>query len=240
MKPWYVDRPIAHRGLHNDVMVPENSLLAFQRAIEKNYPIELDVHLSADGHVIVFHDEFLERMTGVNKNITKQSLKQLKELRLEGVEQEIPTLIEVLELVQGKVPIVIELKTFNFDGVLEEKVLQLLENYTGEFSIQSFNPLTLEWFHQKAPDIIRGLLSYSFNDIEMGRHKKFALKYFLFIKKAKPHYIGYAWDELDALGIAFIRRFTDIPIVAWTVTSTDQMERIEPCCHNIIFEKFIL
>ncbi|MDB4224943.1 glycerophosphodiester phosphodiesterase family protein [Granulosicoccus sp.] len=238
MNPWYLDRPIAHRGFHIDVSVPENSLLAFTKAMEKNYPIELDVRLSSDEHVLVFHDENLERMTGVKKYITEQTLKELKECRLDGVEQEIPTLKEVLELVRGTVPLVIELKAFNFDGVLEEKVYQLLEKYSGEFSIQSFDPRTLEWFYRKAPKITRGLLSNSFKGVKLGLHKKVALKYFFLIKKARPDYIGYAWDELDALGIACIRRFTDIPIVAWTVTNPDQRDRIQPYCHNIIFENF--
>jgi len=145
---------IAHRGIHNNKTI-ENTKEAFDLAIKMNYPIELDVHLLKDKEIVVFHDDNLKRLVNINKRLKDYSYKELLEDNKLFV---IPTLKEVLDQVQGKVPIIIELKYDNKVGLLEQEVVKLLDNYQGKFAIQSFNPFIVNWFKKNRKDYIRGLL----------------------------------------------------------------------------------
>ena len=156
---WLLTRPIAHRGLHNEEY-PENSLGAFQRCIDKNYPIELDVRLLNDNTLVVFHDDTLARMTGIDGYVSQINKEDLKNCKLNKTNFVIPTFREVLDLVDGKVPILIELKTANSSfGPLEKILTDTLTDYTGEYAVQSFNPFSVGWFTEHYPDIIRGQMS---------------------------------------------------------------------------------
>ena len=135
---WLLSTPIAHRGLWNEE-IPENSLLAYKNAIEKGYPIEIDVHKSKDGVLFVFHDDNLSRMTGVDALLHEKTSTELKSLTLNGTEEKIPTLKEVLEVVDGKVPLLIEIKNQPDNSVVDDTV-KILKEYKGEFAVQSFNP----------------------------------------------------------------------------------------------------
>ena len=143
---WLVEQPIAHRGLH-DKDTPENSLAAFSKAIEAGYPIELDVRLIADGTVVVFHDNSLSRLTENDGYIKFLNKEDLKYLTLKDSEEKIPTFEEVLNLVNGQVPLLIEVKNESKVGQLESKVIELLKDYKGEYAVQSFNPYVLEYFY---------------------------------------------------------------------------------------------
>lgn len=148
---------IAHRGFHNKE-IPENSIKAFKRAIKNNYTIEFDIHLLKDNEIIVFHDDNLKRMTKLDKEVKNVTLKEIKKLKLLETKEKIPTLKEVLKLINGKVPIVIELKCDNKAGLLEKELVKLLDDYDGLFCVKSFNPLTVRWFKKNRPNYIRGLL----------------------------------------------------------------------------------
>ena len=144
---------IAHRGVCNDKYL-ENTLDSFKQAIIHNYAIELDIHLLKDNTVIVYHDDNLKRLTGINKQIkdcTYDEIKQIKSIH-------IPSLKEVLDLVQGKVPILIEYKFDTKVGHLEKETTKLLDNYKGDFAVQSFHPLTVLWFKLNRPNYVRGQL----------------------------------------------------------------------------------
>ena len=147
----------AHRGLWNET-VPENSLAAFMLAAKSGYGIELDIQLSKDGRIVVFHDYNLKRMCGVNRSVSDMTLEELKECRLLGTNQQIPTLVEVLQLIDGKVPLLIELKGEDLDTTLCSKVAKLLDNYRGVFCVESFNPMILSWFKSYRPRYARGQL----------------------------------------------------------------------------------
>ena len=153
-KTWLVETPIAHRGLHSKT-VPENSLLAFSKAIEKGYAIELDVHMLADGTIAVFHDASLARMTGNDGYIKYLNKNDLKALTLKGTKEHIPTLEEALKLIDGRVPVLIEIKNPYKVGKIEQAVIDTLKNYQGEYAVQSFNPYSMGYFKQHAPNIIR-------------------------------------------------------------------------------------
>lgn len=143
-------RPYAHRGQH-DENLPENSLAAFRRAVENGYGIELDLQLSSDGEVMVMHDYNLERMTGCDKMLKELTAAELQKLHLNGTEERVPTLKEVLDIVKGKVPLLIELKGESTDVSLCPKANEILKDYGGKYIIESFNPLMLSWYRKNRP-----------------------------------------------------------------------------------------
>ena len=154
--------PIAHRGLHGK-NVPENSLKAFKLARDAGYTIELDVHLSRDGDIIVFHDDNLLRMTGVNRSIKNCTYAELQSLTLKGTSYKIPTLKQVLDLVDTRVPLLIELKSDVKTGLLEKESMKVLRSYNGKFAVQSFSPNSIYYFKKHYPEVLRGQLSHSYN-----------------------------------------------------------------------------
>ncbi len=147
----------AHRGLYGNG-VPENSLTAFRLACEKGYGSELDVQLSKDGVVMVFHDDTLTRMTGCEKKLCELTRAELDLLRLDGTDERIPTLEEVLATVDGKTPLLIELKGENLDTSLCPKLAELLCRYKGSYCLESFNPLLIKVMKKLLPGCYRGLL----------------------------------------------------------------------------------
>ena len=154
-------RYFAHRGLYdNHSGVPENSLAAFRRAAEKGYGVELDVQVTSDGQVIVFHDDDLDRMCGVPGKIWDRSLAQLRQLHLLDTSETIPLFTEVLEVLrQGTGPLIVELKSGPRNRELCEKTKAILDRYPGTFCVESFDPRIVLWFRRNAPEIIRGQLA---------------------------------------------------------------------------------
>ena len=234
-KSWLVERCIAHRGLHNSEN-PENSLGAFSNAIKQGYPIELDVHMISDGTIVVFHDESLSRVTGKDgylKNLTKEDL---KDYHLFNTDYVIPTFDEVLQLVNGQVPILIEIKNKGKVGDLESVLLKTLQDYKGDYAIQSFNPFVLEWFKNNAPEIIRGQLAGYFKGEKLSFVKKFALKRMLLNKKVScPDFISY-----DAQNVPnrFVNKYKKLPLLVWCVRNQQEYLKVVKYCDNVIFENF--
>ncbi len=232
---WIVQTPIAHRGLH-DKTAPENSLPAFAKAVELGYAIELDVHLLADDTVVVFHDESLARMTGNDGYIKYLNKEDLKMLHLSGSKECIPTLTEVLELVSGKVPILIEIKNPNKVGKLEQAVIDILKNYKGEFAVMSFNPYSVGYFKKHAPNIWRGQLSGSFKGQKMPFFQKYVLRHMLLNKKvSEPDFIAY---EYTALPNPTVKKYKKLPLIVCAVPNQTEYMKIVKYCDNVIFEGF--
>ena len=152
----------AHRGLHDKPTVPENSLAAFERAVLSGYGIELDIHLMSDGKLAVIHDSSLKRTAGADVNIEDLTANELVKYYLEGTAEQIPTLKQVLSLVDGKVPLLIELKAQNNVKKLCAAATKELERYNGLWCMESFDPRCVLWFKKNRPDIIRGQLSQNF------------------------------------------------------------------------------
>lgn len=232
---WIARKYIAHRGLHNDTII-ENTLLAFQKAVDLGYAIELDVHRIVDGNIVVFHDYNLKRLTGLDEAIENLDIESIKKLKLLNTNQTIPTLEEVLNLVHGKTPILIEIKSENFVGRLEESLWQILKKYEGEYAVQSFNPISVYWFKKNAPYVYRGQLSYNFKDEPtLSKFKKGLLRKMRLNIFTKPHFIAYGASDLP---IKHVNRKRGV-VLAWTVTSQKEHNRIKSYCDNIIFENFI-
>lgn len=232
---WLVDQPIAHRGLHDKVS-PENSISAFQKAIEAGYPIELDVQLIADGTVVVFHDSSLSRLTDNDGYLKFLNKEDLSLLTLKDSKEKIPTFEEVLSFVDGRVPLLVEIKNEGKVGDLEKKVLEMLKAYKGEFAICSFNPYVLEYFYKHAPEIIRGQSAGFFKGEKLSFFKRHALKKMLLNNKiSHPHFINY---EAKRLPNRFVKKYRELPLIAWTVTSESEYLKVVKYCDNVIFEGF--
>ena len=184
----------AHRGLHTrDKSIPENSLPAFERAARAGYGIELDVQLSKDGRVVVFHDDTLDRVCGVHARVDEKTWAELQELRLCGTEYGIPLFSEVLKTVRGRGPLIVELKNGRHNRELCEKTYAMLQDYRGEACIESFNPLIVAWFRFHARDLLRGQLASPTRDYlkDMGRGRAFLLSHCLMNIFSRPQFIAY-------------------------------------------------
>lgn len=211
-------RNFAHRGFHKiDKTIPENSLLAFNEAAENGYGVELDVRLSADGRVVVFHDDSLQKICGAEGSIEESSWAELKKLRLHGTDEGIPLLSEVLAVIAGRVPLIVELKHGKNDIDLCERTYELISCYNGEACIESFNPLILRWFKKNAPEIMRGQI-VSGNVCEDGlcRIKGFFGSSMLANFLSRPHFIAHGirpksclvrlCEKLGAMKVAWTSR----------------------------------
>jgi glycerophosphoryl diester phosphodiesterase len=231
---WIKSTPIAHRGFHNNEF-PENSIGAFINAIKHGFAIELDVQLSIDNNIVVFHDTDTFRMTHEKGKIKELSLSQIKKRKLLNTDFEIPTLREVLDIVGMETPVLIEIKNTESPGKLEMLLCSELNNYQGVCAVQSFNPLSLQFVKQKSPHILRGQLSQNFKEEKMNVFRKFVLKNFILNKLSEPHFISYRIDDLPNKKICSFRK-KSIPIIGWTITTENDFTNAKIYCDNIIFE----
>lgn len=232
---WLTEKKISHRGIHDNLTIPENSLAAFKASIDQGVSIELDVQLSKDKKVMVYHDYNLKRVTGLDEDLVNLNYNELESLRLFNTEEKIPMLKEVLELVDGKTPILIEVKNEGKVGELEARLYKELKEYKGEYAIQSFNPFVLEWFKNNAGEIPRGQLAGGYQGSNLKFYEKFLLSNLLLNFKSKPAFISYKADELPKGIVASLRK-SGTPILGWTVTKGNDLDKIYENCDNIIFE----
>ena len=150
----------AHRGLHTrDKIIPENSLAAFREAAEAGYGVELDVQLSKDGYVVVFHDDDLKRVCNIDKRVDEVNYSELREISLCGTKETIPLFTDVLDTIDGRGPIICELKTGKRNKELCRKTYEIIQNYQGDICIESFDPTIVAWFRFHAKDLVRGQLA---------------------------------------------------------------------------------
>ncbi len=227
------DLSIAHRGLWDDD-VPENSLRAFKRCVEKRIPIELDVHILKDGNLVVFHDNNLIRMTGMDAKIRKMTLEDVEKLRLLHSEERIPKLTDVLKLVDGKVLLDIELKGDGRGFKICRHFAELMDGYKGEFFVKSFNPLFIMWFRLFRPLYTRGLLASKFKKSKIFKPVKFILANMWLNFLCKPDFIAYKYDDLPNKRIEKLYE-KGMPIILWTVRS----EKIDSKYDGIIYEEVL-
>lgn len=231
----------AHRGLYdNEHGIPENSMAAFRRAVDKGYGIELDVHLTADNQLVVFHDDSLIRMCGVNKKISSFLYSDLLQMRLLGTDEQIPLFKDVLDLVDGKVPLIVELKVDGSNqNLLCPLVWQLLSRYKGDFCIESFHPFVLQWFKRHQPQVVRGQLSCNFFkenphcDIVLFLMSNLMTNFF-----THPDFIAYKYLDLDNPAVIYNRKLFGIMTVVWTIPGQPTYDRFKNKVDAMIFEGF--
>jgi glycerophosphoryl diester phosphodiesterase len=234
--PWLCGRPFAHRGLHDQAVgIPENSLAALKAAMDRGYGIELDVRGLASGEPVVFHDVTLARMTGSKGRIADLSRGDLAGLRLSGTGERIPLLAQALDLVAGRVPLLIEIKNEGQPGALERGVRERLAHYAGPFAVISFNPFTLGWFRRKARAMLRGQTSALFRGRRMTPWRKFAHRDFLLNVVSRPDFLLYEIDGLPRVSVALLRGL-GWPIVTYTVTTQGGLAKARAFADNFVFE----
>lgn len=220
----YQNYVYAHRGFHNSKLsVPENSMTAFSRAIEAGYGIELDVQLTKDGVPVVFHDFDLKRMCGVESRVRELSYEELKGLTLDGTTEKIPTFEEVLKLVAGQVPLIVEIKAEGMDFSACPVVNRLLKDYQGLYLIESFNSLVLSWYRSNRNDIMRGQLS------EGSLFGNWT---------TRPDFIAYNHEKKNNFGFKLCTQFFKAKAVAWTVKSQVELDKAKENFDIFIFEGF--
>lgn len=228
---WLLNTPIAHRGLW-DESNPENSLGAYQNAIDAGLNIEIDVHLLPDGDFAVFHDNNLNRVCGENIKINKITADKLKDHKLKNVKGEvtdfyIPTLKEVLDLVDGKVGLLIEMKDFDNSKGACEKLAAQLKEYKGNYAMQSFGGFAMTWWRKHTHDIPVGILTC------------FPLNLFspLFQLMSKPDFLSY---DIKALAKWFVnyKQKRNCPVLSWTIRTENLLQRAKDVdVNNVIFER---
>lgn len=241
LKPFY-DRYYAHRGLHRGKSVPENSMEAFRLAVENGYGIELDVHLTKDKIPVIFHDKNLQRVCKVNKNISDCTLEDLREYNLYDSTEKIPTLQEVLDLVDGQVPLIIELKSEDLDLEICRVVTSYLDDYSGLYCVESFNPLVVRWYKKNRPHIIRGQLStkhlFATSSVK-NKLLNFLLSNLLLNFLTKPDFIAYEHKYANNLSFTICRWLYKTPAVAYTIQSEDDLVKNKDRFDLFIFDSFI-
>lgn len=235
---WLTETYVAHRGLFdNESDAPENSLPAFVKAYENGFGIETDVQMSKDGVLVVFHDDDLKRMTGVDKQLADCTFEELRKLRLAGTDCVIPTFEEFLAAANG-VNLVVEIKTHDKIGEVEQKTYDALKTYKGNFCVESFNPFIIRWFKKHAPEVIRGTLSCSYGNAPWSKFKKNLLAKLKLCKWNGSQFIAY--DAETIRGNKAVERFgKKIPIICWTIKSQEQYEALHDCFDNMIFDSFL-
>ena len=225
---------ISHRGIHDNKTIYENTLEAFNLAKEKDYIIELDVRLTKDNKIVVFHDENTKRITKIDRIVEKSTYQELNQQDI----MHIPTLEEVLNLIDGKVPLLIEIKQFEKTGRLEKILMNELQNYKGKFAVQSFNPMVLLWFKKHYPCILRGQLSYQYKNKKISPLKKSLLRNMLFNSITKPNFISYKYNEIS---LEKIKKYQNkkVIVLGWTINNQEDYNHYIKYFDNLICEKFI-
>lgn len=236
--------PIAHRGLHNHAEnIVENSGGAVRAAIKHGYAIEVDVQLTKDHKAIVFHDEALNRMTGQNGKVIDYTLNELQQIQFSANDETIISFAELLALVSGQVPLIIEVKSrFGNIGPLERYIAKMIDAYDGDICIMSFNPLSVRKFRHIAPHVIRGIVAeYNMNPTDwhgISALGWFFIKNFVHWPLTRPNFISYHLHDLPKLSIKIARRF-GIPIISWTIKSQSDADISAKHADQITFEGFL-
>ncbi len=214
----------AHRGLHGNG-IPENSLKAFAEAVNAGYGSELDIHLLSDGELAVIHDSSLFRTTGCNVNVENLDVIQLKQYRLENTDETIPTLQEVLKVYDGKAPLIIELKPIDNVSQLCSQTCKLLDNYSGVYCLESFDPRCVRWLRKNRPDLIRGQLSENFllsRTAPIPWYVKLVMKMLASNFLTQPDFVAYKFKDRKTLSTFFCRKIWGAQGVTWTLKSIDE------------------
>ena len=238
----FLNRHYAHRGLFdNNSDAPENSLAAFKKAVDAGYGIELDVQLSKDDKLVVFHDATLKRMCGVEGKVWEYTLEELKEFRLLNSTEQIPTFDEFLEVVDGRVPFILEYKLDRAQTVVCRLANERLKTYNGVYCIESFHPLALLWYRKNRPDVLRGQLCEEFfrKEAYKGNPLYTVLSFMIFNVLTRPDFIAYNHKDAGNISRRICRTLGGLS-VAYTIKSNEEYEKAKDKFDLFIFDSCIL
>lgn len=249
LHPSFLSRPIAHRALHGRAAGrPENSRAAMAAAVAHGYGIEFDLQLSADGVPMVFHDAALMRLTGEDGFVAERTAEELGRLRLTGGEEGVPTLREVLDLVAGRVPLLIEVKDQSHElgpveGLLEEATVAALRGYSGPVALMSFNPHSVMALRDAAPDIPRGIVTcdYDPEDPEwapLGEARLAHLRDIADFDATGACFVSHDHRDLARPRIAELRA-QGTPVLCWTIRSPEEEAAARRLADNVTFEGYL-
>ena len=232
----------AHRGLH-DALLPENSMGAFRAALAAGCGIELDIHLMKDGGLAVIHDASLQRTAGVDVKIEDLTAEELRAFHLGDTDEHIPLFRDVLELYDGKAPIIVELKCERGNhAALCQAACEMLDSYRGPFCMESFDPRAVHWLRKNRPDIIRGQLSENWmgKKLPVPGILKWAMTYHIANVYTRPDFIAYKYADRKIFGTDICRKFLGIQGVSWTLRTREEYDTAVAEGWIPIFENFKL
>lgn len=234
----------AHRGLYdNESDAPENSLLAFKKALDKGYGIELDVQKTLDGKIVVCHDFDIKRICGVDRRIKDMTYDELSKYHILNSDSKIPLFSEVLEVVDGRVPLIVELKMPDFNTDLCNIVDKMLSDYNGLYMVESFHPMAVLWYKRNRKDIIRGVLSSDYINSDSADNTPGIIlsmsKNLLFNILIRPDFIAYDCRYFSNISRQICKKLYKTPQVAWTIKSSEQLEARRADYDIFIFEGFM-
>lgn len=230
---WLTERPFAHRGLHDRLSRPENSLAAFDAAASAGYGVELDVHLSKDGIPIVIHDDDLLRVTGDPRKASEVRVAELAAIPLIGSEERIPTLRQALIVIDSRVPVLIEVKNPEEIGPLEDAVSDAIADYEGDIAIMSFNPFIVAHFRQSSPGTLRGQLSSRLKGEDVSWYERIVLRTLMMNWKSRPDFVAYDLNAMPS-PTTFMQRLRGRTLLAWTVDNAADAAKAERIADNVI------
>lgn len=235
----YKNVRFAHRGLHNDKRA-ENSMSAFAAACDAGFGIELDVRLSSDGELVVYHDDDLKRVVGREGLVKDFTADELGTMKLLDTEDTIPRFSDVLSLVDGRVPLLVEIKEDAGDSAVSEATVKMLADYKGDYLIESFNPLSLATVARKLPSATRGILSHRYFAYDKYRKPLyFLLQALLLNRVCRPAFVAYDHSHYDSFSLKLARHLGAVTF-AWTVRSEDEeIIAREHGFDGVIFENYI-
>ena len=230
----------AHRGLHNKERA-ENSMSAFKAAVDAGYAIELDIRLSKDGKLVVFHDDTLDRVCGREGKVVDFTAEELAEFKLSGTEEGIPLFSDMLEMVNGRSALLVEIKEEAGDKSVSIAACDMLRGYKGDYIVESFNPMSLFTVRCRLPKAVRGLLSRTYYKEEQYKKPLFFLLQSLMLNFiCRPAFIAFKHEDAKSFALQFVRNFFEVPTLAWTVRSlNEEKEAIKNGFDGIIFENYI-
>jgi glycerophosphoryl diester phosphodiesterase len=239
---WLIERPVAHRGLHGNGLI-ENTLGAARSAAEAGFAIEVDLLLTADSEVVVFHDDTLDRLTDAKGPVSARTLAELKKVAIRGTDERIPTLQELLDTVASRVPLVLELKSgWEGNEPLVARTAEILTSYPGPVVCMSFDPRILVMLQKHAPGLPRGIVAERYyGDPEWGPMswwQRFKLGNLLHIPQTKPHFVAYYVRDLPAIAPLFARHILGMKLLTWTVRTDADRRKARWWTQQMIFEGF--
>lgn len=230
----------AHRGLHDNATdAPENSMAAFRKAVEAGFGMELDVHVTKDGVPVIFHDFTLERICGDKAKIEECTYEELQRFTLCNSNEKIPRFEDLLTMIAGRVPLIVEIKSENVNVSFCARIDKLLRAYSGEYCIESFNPMVLWWFRRHHNGVIRGQLSSNFRkDGGYTQVMYFLMEHLLLNFLTKPDFIAYNHKFYKEPGRRICHRLYSRPAAAWTIQNQQDLEAMRRNFDVFIFDSF--
>lgn len=232
----------AHRGLHNSKnKIYENTMEAFKLAVQNGYGMELDIQFTKDKQLVVFHDYTLLRMCGVDHRVDELTYEEISKIPIKDGSSRIPLFKDVLDMVAGRTPIIVEIKSEKRSSEICIRANEILDSYQGPFCIESFNAFIVYWYALNRPEMIYGQLSMNFMKTKRRENKwqRFLLTHLLLNFLQKPDFIAYSFQDRDNISLRICKRLYKVVCVAWTITSQEEYNKTRGFFDIVIFEGFL-